>query len=163
MEVIVYLINLDDVFFLHVAPGFTLATGVDGLREADLVDHDVVDVDFELGELNGEALGLVEGEELGDHYCDESCLFRVSELLVYLYYLSFHGIQSFKDLFLHVFSAILATASEHREHTSELLLHLNHLQQRLIQYVREIQKSQCVPCRCSVEYYHIEVVLVEGP
>lgn len=49
MEVIVDLLKLSNVLVLHLPPRGALAAGVIGLREADLVDNDVVDVNLKLG------------------------------------------------------------------------------------------------------------------
>ena len=60
VEVVVYLLDLREVLVLHLAAGLALRAVLSGVGEQGLVDDDVVDVDFLLGELDGEALGLVD-------------------------------------------------------------------------------------------------------
>ena len=54
------------------------------LWEDDLVDHHVMSVDLELGQLLHQALRLIEGQELGDADADEGCQVWVLELRVHL-------------------------------------------------------------------------------
>ena len=48
VEVIIDLMQLCDVLVLHLSSCSALAARAVGLREADLVDHDVVNVDLKL-------------------------------------------------------------------------------------------------------------------
>jgi len=53
VEVVVNLLNLCEVFVLHAASGFAFRAVLAGVREEDLVNYDVVDVDVLLGQLDG--------------------------------------------------------------------------------------------------------------
>ena len=52
VEVIIYLIELRDVFVLHLSACSALPARVICLGEANLVDNNVVNIDFELSQLN---------------------------------------------------------------------------------------------------------------
>ena len=59
VEVIIDLLELSDVFILHLPPGRAFPAGVIGLREADLIDDNIVNIDFELGEFDGESFSFI--------------------------------------------------------------------------------------------------------
>lgn len=56
-------------------PGFTHFARPVRVGENQLVDNDVVRVNATLGQFLDQPLRLVQGEELGDAYADEGCLF----------------------------------------------------------------------------------------
>ena len=96
VEVVVDLVQLCNVFILHFPASSAFSAGVVRLREANLVDYDVVDVNLKFGKLDCKTLCLVETEELWNAYCDESCLFRVLKLIIDLHNLLFHHIERVK-------------------------------------------------------------------
>lgn len=57
----------------------TLFTVVTGLGEKQLVNDNVVSVDFVGSEFLDKSLGFVEGEELGDADTNKSCLFLFND------------------------------------------------------------------------------------
>jgi len=59
VEVVINLCNLCEVLVLHLPTSLALAAVLGGVGEQDLVDYNVVDVDFLLGELDGETLSFV--------------------------------------------------------------------------------------------------------
>ncbi len=103
VEIVVNFFELSDVLVLHLTAGRALTARVFLFGEANLVDDDVVNVDFELSEFNGKALSLVKGEELRDADGNEGCLFRVLELVVHLDNLLLHDVKVIKKFLLHVF------------------------------------------------------------
>lgn len=71
MEIRVEVDDLVQIFLLHLGPRFAHLALV--LREQYLVDHDVPDVDLELGQLLNQPLGLIKGQKLGDQDRHECC------------------------------------------------------------------------------------------
>lgn len=103
MEVLVQLQNLVQVLLLHLRP--CLAHPALIIREQDLIDDDVVDVDIELGQLLDQTLCFIHRQELGDADCNEGGLGRVLHVLVYglrvlphLLHLAEDGVQSVVQL-----------------------------------------------------------------
>ena len=102
MEIIIDLSDLSKVLLLHFASGLTFATVLGRVREEDLIDDDVVDVDLLLGQFDGQSLRLVHAQELGDAHRDKSSLRCVLELLVHFFDLGFHSVDSVEQLLLDV-------------------------------------------------------------
>ena len=92
MEVIVDLLDLCEIFILHAATGLALGAVLGWIREQDLVDYYVVNVDFVLGKLDGQPLRLVHGEELWDADGDKRRLISILELLINILNLCLHGV-----------------------------------------------------------------------
>ncbi len=59
MEVIVDFLDLGQIFVLHLAPRYAFFTILSWIREQNLVDHDVVNVDLLLGKLDCETLSFI--------------------------------------------------------------------------------------------------------
>ena len=104
MEIIIDLRNLSEVLLLHFASSLTFATVLGRVREEHLVDDDVVDVNLLLGQFDGESLCLVHAQELRDAHCDKSSLSFIFKLLVHLFDLSLHSVDSIEQLLLDVVS-----------------------------------------------------------
>ena len=92
MEVIVDFLDLCEVFVLHSATSLALGTILVWIWEQDLVDYNVMNVNFVLGELDGQPLCLVHREELGDADGNESCLISIFKLLIDILDLRLHGV-----------------------------------------------------------------------
>lgn len=108
MEIIVYLLDLSDVLILHLPSCCALPAWVVLLREHHLIDHDVVDVNVELCQLNSQSLSFVQGKELRDANGNECGLIGVLELLIYLFNLFLGGVQGHEQLLL---SILILTSS----------------------------------------------------
>ena len=127
MEIVVNLLNLCEVLVLHSATSFALCAVLGGVREQDLVDYNVVDIDLLLCELNSESLRLVHREELWDAHCDKCCLASVFELLIDFLNLCLHAIDSIKHALLDVLRVLTTLSLVHHalhlaEHASEFIL-----------------------------------------
>ena len=166
MEIIIDLLYLCDILILHLSPCEALPAGVLWLWEAHLIDDDVVDVDFELRQLDCKSLCLVQTQELRDAHCYECGLCGILELVIDFNDLLLHDIHGLEHLLLHIFTTgALCAAAEHTselpEHASELLLHLDHLQQSLVQDVREVQQPKGVTSRGSVKNDQLKFIGIE--
>ena len=166
MEIVVNLLNLCEVLVLHSATSFALGAVLGRIGEQNLVDYNVMDIDFLLGQLDSQSFSLVHGEELGDANGDKGCFGRVLELLVDILDLGLHGIDSIKHallklLLIYLLTILLVHHVLHlTEHASELVLELNELNEALLQNVWEVEQAQCVTCRRRIENNQREVVLV---
>ena len=92
MEVIVDLLDLCEVFVLHSATSLALGTVLTGVWEQDLIDYYVMNINFVLGELDGQPLCLVHGQELGNADGNESRLISIFKLLINILDLRLHGV-----------------------------------------------------------------------
>ena len=92
MEVIVDLLDLCEVFVLHPSSSLALCAVLIGVWEQDLIDYYVMNINFVLGELDGQPLCLVHGEELGDADRDKRCLICIFKLLINILNLRLHGV-----------------------------------------------------------------------
>ena len=92
MEVIIDLLDLCEVFVLHSATGPALGAVLVWIWEQDLVDYYVMNINFVLGELDGQPLCLVHGKELGNADGYESRLISIFKLLINILDLSLHGV-----------------------------------------------------------------------
>ena len=92
MEVIVDFLDLCEVFVLHPATSLALCAVLTGVWEQDLIDYYVMNINFVLGELDGQPLCLVHGEELGNADGYESSLISIFKLLIYILNLRLHGV-----------------------------------------------------------------------
>ena len=92
MEIVVNLLYLCEVLVLHSASSLAFSAVLGGIREQDLVDYYVVNINFVLGELNRQSFCLVHREELGDADGDKRCLICIFELLVNILNLCLHGV-----------------------------------------------------------------------
>jgi hypothetical protein len=102
MEIIIDLSDLSQVLVLHLSPGDTLFAGFCGVGEQNLIDHDVVNVDLLLSQLDCQSFSLVHRQELGDANSHERCLGRVLELHRNLLDSCFHLLHAFEQSLLHV-------------------------------------------------------------
>lgn len=66
--------HLVQILGLDLVAGLTHLAGLLGVREDELVDNDIVRVNLALGQLLDQPLCLIQGQELGNAYADESCL-----------------------------------------------------------------------------------------
>lgn len=71
VEVLIQFQDLGQVLVLHLGPGLAHLALVRGVEH--LVDHDVVDINVELGQLLDESLSLVHRKELGNADSHERC------------------------------------------------------------------------------------------
>ena len=92
MEVIVDLLDLCEVFVLHSATSPALGTVLGWIWEQDLIDYYVMNINFVLGELDGQPLCLVHGEKLGNADRDKRCLISIFKLLINILNLRLHGV-----------------------------------------------------------------------
>ena len=130
MEVVINLLYLSEVLVLHAASSLALGAVLGRIREQNLVDHDVVDVNLLLGKLNRQTLRLVHAEELWDADCHECSLAGILELLVHILNLCLHVIDTIEESLLDILStlALLVHHSLHlSEHTSKLIFELDQL------------------------------------
>ena len=165
MEIIEHLLDLTHVFVLHFSTSDTLlAIGV-WIREQDLVNDDVTDIDVLLGKLYGQPLGLIHREELRDANSDEGGGVWVPKLLVDLLSLLLHSIECLEQLLVHclwVGSLSLHHSVHGAQHASELLLQLDELYDSLFQDVWEVEQPQGMASGSSIEDDQVEVVLIKG-
>ena len=84
MEVVIDLLNLSEILVLHTATSFAFGAVLVGVREENLVNDNVVDVDLLLGQFDRQSLCLVHAEEFGDADSYECCLASIFELLVHI-------------------------------------------------------------------------------
>ena len=169
MEIVVNLLNLCEVLVLHSATSFALGAVLGRIGEQNLVDYNVMDIDFLLGQLDSQSFSLVHGEELGDANGDKGCFGRVLELLVNILNFGLHGIYSIKHTLLLLFwrklrltvSCWVHHALHLAEHPSEFVLELNEFDEALLENVWEIEQAQGMSSRCSIENNQREIVLVE--
>ena len=94
MKIIINLSNLGKVLVLHPAPCFAFATILRWIWEDDLINHNVVNIDFLFRKFNCQSFRLVHAQEFWNAYCNESCLFCIFKLLVDFLYLCLHSIYS---------------------------------------------------------------------
>lgn len=168
VEIVINLLNLCEVLVLHSATGTALGAVLGGVGEEHLVDYNVVDVNLLLCQLNSESFRLVHGEELRDAHGNESSLGSILELLVHLFNLCLHVIDSIEHTLLHLFwvlSTTIGTLTHHilhlAEHSTELVLELDQLDQTLLQDVGEVEQAQSVTGGRCVENDQGEVVLIK--
>ena len=124
MEVVVDLCYLSEVLFLHFTPCFALAAVLLRIREQDLVDYNVVDVDLLLRKLNCKSFCLVHAQELWYTHSNERGLLSIFELLVDLLNLGLHAVNSVEQSLLHILG-VAALLLHHR-------LHLTHHSSKLV-------------------------------
>ena len=170
VEVIVNLLNLCEVLVLHLASGFALSAVLPRVREQNLVDYNVMDVDFLFGQLDRQPFRLVHREELGDAHGHEGRLAGVLELLIHVLYLGLHGINPIEHTLLDFFRAlllltILRSLVHHGlnlvEHASKFIFKLDEFDQAFLENVGEIEQSQGMTGRRCVENDQREIILVE--
>jgi hypothetical protein len=77
--VLVKIRDLLQILVLHLATSLATATRGVVLYEKNLVDYDVVSVDLVTRQFLHQALGLVEGKELGDADANEGAFIRVAK------------------------------------------------------------------------------------
>ena len=136
MEVVVNLLDLCEVLILHLSSCDALLTVLGRIREQNLVDHDVVNVDLLLGQLNGQPLSLIHGQELGDADGHEGRLVRILKLFVHFLNLCLHGIDAIEQPLLSILSTARLPRLVHHlghlsEHSTKLILKFNQLDQSL--------------------------------
>jgi len=144
MEVVINLLYLREVLVLHSATSPAFGAVLGGVREEHLVDYNVVDVDLLLGELDGQALSLVHGEELGDAHGYESRLTCILELLIHVLNLCLHVIDAIEHALLDVLRALSSITLVHHllhlaEHATKLILEFNELDEALLENVWEVE------------------------
>ena len=108
MEVVVDLLDLSQIFVLHLTTRYALFTILSRIREQNLVNHDVVNVDLLLRKLDCESLSFVHRQKFRNTYGNESSLACIFELSVNFFDFRLHAIQSRKQLLLNVLPATLA-------------------------------------------------------
>lgn len=59
VKVVVDLIQLSNVFILHLSTSSALSARVISLWEADLINDNIVNIDLKFGKFNSEALSLI--------------------------------------------------------------------------------------------------------
>lgn len=167
MKVIEHFLNLTHVLLLHLSSCDALfAIGL-WIREQDLVDNNVSNVDILFGQFNGKSLGLIHAQELRDANCHEGGSLWVLELTVdFLSFLlhAVHGLEEFLvyNVWVHTcLSLSLHHAVHGSEHATEFLLQLDQLHDGLFKDVWQVQKSQGVSSWSSIENDQLEVVLVK--
>lgn len=95
MKVLIKLQYLVEVLLLHF--GTCIAHPAVIIREEDLVDDNVVDIDVELGQLLNETLSFIHGEEFRNADCDKGSLGRVLHVFVYSLWVLPHLLHLAKD------------------------------------------------------------------
>ena len=100
VEVVVNLLDLREVFVLHLPPCLTFLAVLGRVWEEHLIDDDILDVDLLLGELDRQAFRLVHRQELRYADGDERGLLWVLELLVDLFDLGLHAVHSVEQFLL---------------------------------------------------------------
>lgn len=157
MEVIIELNYLIQVFFLHFVPG--LAHLASRLREQNLVYHDVVDVDLELGQLLNQSFSFVHGQEFGNANCHKSCFQGVFHVLVHRFGSFTHTLHPTEDLIQSSIHFLLAPEDVPYffKKRVKLLFEGEQLVEPLLQDAREVQESQCMSRGSSVEHDNLEV------
>jgi len=165
MEVVIDFLDLSKVFVLHLASCFAFGAVLGGVREKNLVDDDVMDIDLLLGKFNSKSLGLVHRQELGNANRHESSLVCVLELVVNFLNFSFHSVHRVEELLLDVFRVGTASSSHHSlhlaEHAAEFVLQLDQLEQSLLEDGREVEQTQGVASGRSVKNNQVKVVFVQ--
>lgn len=157
VEVVVNFLDLSEVLVLHAAARLALLTVLSGVGEQDLIDHDVVDVDLLLGQLDSETLSLVHAQELGDANCHECSLVGVLELLAHLFNLCLHFVHAVEHAILSVLSVLsfLVHHSLHlSEHAPKLVFQVDHLNEAFLQDVREVEEPEGMSSRRRVKDNH---------
>ena len=124
MEIIVDLGYLCEVLLLHLASCFTLATILLRIREQDLVNHYIMNVDFLLGEFNRQSFCFIHTQELRDANSNEGGLVCILELFIDLFNLGFHSIYAIEKSLLHILR-ICSLLGHH-------CLHLTHHSSKLV-------------------------------
>jgi len=104
VEIVIDLSDLSEVLLLHLATGDALLARAVRVWEKNLVDYDVVNVDFLFCQLASQSFCFVHREELWDAHCDERCLLRVFELLAYFFNLSLKALHRLEKVLLHIAS-----------------------------------------------------------
>lgn len=119
---------------MHLSSGAALLAVAGWVREQNLVNHDVVNVDLLFGEFDGQTLSLIHGEEFGNANCHECCLVSVLELLRDFLDAVLHLFHTFEKGLLHVLTVAAATHhSAHRvKHASKFLIQFEELMETLV-------------------------------
>merc|ERR1740139_185125 len=142
--------------------GNALGAVLGWIREEDHVDHDVVNVYFLLGQLDSQTLSLIHGEELWDADGYEGGLLGVFELAVDLLDFGLGGVETVKQLFLHVLRATTAHHLTHAaHHASKLILQFYELEQTLLKNGWEVEESKSMASRRSIKDNYVEFVVVQ--
>ena len=164
MEIVINLLDLCEILVLHSTASLALGAVLARVWEQDLVNNNVVNVNFLLGELNSQSLSLVHTEELRDADSHEGGLSGILELLVNFLNLSLHSVDTIKEALLDILgvTTVLAHHSLHLvEHTSKLVFQFDKLNETLLKNVREVKQAQRVTSGCSIENDQRKVVLIE--
>jgi hypothetical protein len=167
MKVIEHFLNLTHVFLLHLSSCNALFALRSWIREQNLVDDNVSNVDILFGQFNRESLGLVHAQELRDADSNEGGTLWVLELTVDLLCLLLHAIHCLEELFMdsvwvHTWLSLSLHHAVHgSEHASELLLELDKLHDGLFEDVWEVQKSQGMSSWSCIENDQVKVVLIK--
>jgi len=92
MEVVVNFLNLSQVLVLHLSPRNALSAGLIWIWEQYLVNYDIVNVDFLLGQFDSKSLGLIHTKEFRYAHRYERRLRGIFKLAVNFFNLSFHAV-----------------------------------------------------------------------
>jgi len=146
VEVIIDLLDLGQVFILHLPPCGTLLAWSAWVREEDLVDDNISYIYFLFSKFNCESLGLVHTQEFRDAYCHKGRLFRILELRINLLNFGLHSIHGIEQLLVNLLRILLLTLATHHaihptDHATKFLLKFNKLQNTLLQNLWEVQQS----------------------
>ena len=161
VEVLVQFQNLVQVLLLHFRAGtahLALALG-----KQDLVDYDVVDVDLELCQLLDQSLGLVHRQEFRDADSDESCPGGVLHLLVHHLRSLAHLLHLAEDLIQYFVHLLLRTKNTAHfvQQVVELFFESEDFVESLFEDVGEVEETQGMPSRGSIEDDHLKVHLLD--
>ena len=128
MEVVVDLLDLSQIFVLHLATCYAFFTILSRIREQNLVNHDVVNVNLLLRKLDCETLSFVHRQKFRNTDGNESSLACIFKLSVNFFDFRLHAIQSRKQLLLNVLPATLAHHTRDRvQHSTKLVTQLHKL------------------------------------
>ena len=128
MEVVVDLLDLSQIFVLHLATRYAFFTILGRIREQNLVNHDVVNVNLLLRKLDCESLSFVHRQKFRNTDGNESSLACIFKLSVNFFDFRLHAIQSRKQLLLNVLPATLAHHTRDRvQHSTKLVTQLHKL------------------------------------
>ena len=161
VEVVVELKNLVQVLLLHFGTGLAHPALV--LRVQDLVNHDVVDVNPVLRQLLDQPLRLVHRQELRNAHRHECGFGGVLHVFVDNLGVLLHLLHLAEDTVERLVEFILAAedGAHVLEKTVELLLEREQFAQPLLEDVGEVEETQRMASRRSVENYDLEVHLLD--
>mmetsp|Transcript_41437 Transcript_41437/g.123802 ORF Transcript_41437/g.123802 Transcript_41437/m.123802 type:complete len:274 (+) Transcript_41437:108-929(+) len=135
VEVFVEVMELVQVLLLHAHARFQQPRPPIGVGKDDLVDDDVVRVDFIFCQLLHQALRFIQRQKLGDAHAHKRCQVRVLELFVDLLHNVQHALHFPEKLLRDV--ALCAAA----QHAADLAHHAAHRALQAYQFVQALLKD----------------------